>query len=46
MPPAFSSKSEALAERMMDLGLRESDLDETLIRSAGKGGQNVSAVES
>ncbi|MDD2670926.1 MAG: peptide chain release factor-like protein [Syntrophales bacterium] len=34
-------KEKALAERMEKLGIRESDLRETFVRSSGPGGQNV-----
>jgi len=44
--PVSLSKSQALAERMEKLGLREEDLDESFIRSGGKGGQNVNKVST
>jgi len=44
--PVSSAKTLALAERMEKLGLREEDLDETFIRSSGKGGQNVNKVST
>lgn len=46
MSPVSLSKSQALAERMEKLGLREEDLDESFIRSGGKGGQNVNKVST
>jgi len=36
-----AEKEKALAERMERLGIRESDLRETFVRSSGPGGQNV-----
>ncbi len=35
------AKDEPLAQRMAALGVRESDLVETFVRSGGRGGQNV-----
>ena len=34
-------KSQQLAQRMAALGVRESDIEETFVRSGGHGGQNV-----
>lgn len=39
--PVSPSKSSALYARMVKLGIRESDIQESFIRSSGKGGQNV-----
>jgi protein subunit release factor B len=39
-------KEKALADRMASLGISESDLKETFIRSSGPGGQNVNKVSS
>ena len=35
---------EQLARRMAALGVKESDLDETFVRSGGRGGQNVNKL--
>jgi protein subunit release factor B len=42
--PVGRDKETALAARMRRLGVRESDLKESFIRSGGKGGQNVNKV--
>ena len=42
--PVASEKAAALLRRMQKLGIFESDLKETFIRSGGKGGQNVNKV--
>src|SRR6266446_6217280 len=34
-------KTAALAQRMIALGVREADIEETFVRSGGHGGQNV-----
>ena len=39
--PIGSEKENQLARRMADLGVNESDLEETFVRSGGHGGQNV-----
>lgn len=44
MFPVSSDKEQALRERLEALGIAESDLRETFVRSGGKGGQNVNKV--
>ena len=39
--PVSPDKETQLAQRMADLGVRETDLEETFVRSGGHGGQNV-----
>ena len=39
-------KPDALEARMTKLGILETDLDESFVRSGGKGGQNVNKVSS
>jgi len=39
--PISQGKADELARRMATVGLREEDLRETFVRSAGHGGQNV-----
>ncbi len=46
MFPVGSEKVQALAAKMLKLGIREEDLEERFIRSAGPGGQNVNKVSS
>ena len=41
-----AEKEKQLAERMLALGVRESDIDEQFVRSSGAGGQNVNKVAS
>src|SRR3989441_8674187 len=36
-----SEKENQLAQRMLALGVRETDIEETFVRSGGHGGQNV-----
>jgi peptide chain release factor len=44
--PASADKVDQLAARMQRLGIRESDLEETFVRSAGHGGQNVNKTST
>jgi Protein chain release factor B len=39
-------KQKALEERMRRLGIREADIEEKFVRSAGKGGQNVNKTST
>jgi len=39
--PVNLEKEQQLAQRMAALGVRESDIEETFVRSGGHGGQNV-----
>jgi len=39
--PVNPEKAQQLAQRMAALGVRESDLEESFVRSGGHGGQNV-----
>lgn len=39
--PVTAEKEEHLSQRMAALGVRETDLEETFVRSGGHGGQNV-----
>ena len=40
------AKENALKEKMLSLGIRESDIEESFIRSGGKGGQNVNKTST
>lgn len=44
--PVSPGKIAALESRMTQLGIRETDLAESFIRSGGKGGQNVNKVST
>jgi protein subunit release factor B len=43
-PPDSSRNDDALSRRMDALGVKESDLEESFVRSGGHGGQNVNKV--
>jgi protein subunit release factor B len=42
--PVSTEKEDQLAQRMSALGVRESDIEESFVRSGGHGGQNVNKV--
>src|SRR5215467_1958503 len=44
--PVSTDKEDQLAQRMAALGVRESDIEETFIRSGGHGGQNVNKTST
>lgn len=44
--PVNSDKEDSLAQRMAALGVRESDIEETFVRSGGHGGQNVNKTST
>jgi protein subunit release factor B len=44
--PVSTEKEDQLARRMASLGVRESDIDETFVRSGGHGGQNVNKTST
>lgn len=42
--PVSPQKAQALLERLAEMGVRFSDVEESFIHSGGKGGQNVNKV--
>jgi protein subunit release factor B len=44
--PVDAQKADRLARRMVELGVREADLEETFVRSGGHGGQNVNKTST
>jgi protein subunit release factor B len=44
--PISQAKEEELTRRMAALGVRESDIEETFVRSGGHGGQNVNKTST
>jgi protein subunit release factor B len=46
MFPVSPEKETQLAQRMASLGVRETDIDETFVRSGGHGGQNVNKTST
>jgi len=42
--PVSLEKEQQMAQRMASLGVRESDLEETFVKSGGHGGQNVNKL--
>lgn len=46
MLPVTPDKTEQLARRMAALGVRESDIEESFVRSGGHGGQNVNKTST
>ena len=44
--PITPSKDQALREKMIALGIHESDIDESFVRSSGAGGQHVNKTST
>ncbi|TAN45903.1 MAG: peptide chain release factor-like protein [Nitrospirae bacterium] len=44
--PVSLQKEKALLEKMESFGIREQDIEESFVRSAGKGGQNVNKTST
>ena len=44
MFPVSPEKEKALRKKLDDLGIFEKDIEESFIRSGGKGGQHVEAI--
>src|SRR5712675_936412 len=45
-PPESAQTDDQLAQRMLKLGVREADIEETFVRSGGHGGQNVNKTST
>ena len=44
--PVSAEKAAQLAQRMIELGVREADIEESFVRSGGHGGQNVNKTST
>lgn len=44
--PVSPEREDQLAQRMVALGVRETDIEETFVRSGGHGGQNVNKTST
>jgi len=44
--PVTTAKEQALRQKMEELGIRESDIEESFVRSGGHGGQNVNKTST
>src|SRR5437762_2285789 len=42
--PLSTDRARTVAARLLELGIREEDLDESFVHAGGKGGQNVNKV--